>query len=163
MKNSSLIFLSIISSLCFYSCSSSNDEARKKEILEEMADKPATKEELLLIGKWKLSIQQNKAVPSEKIDYSKQKIEIITRFESNGYFETYDTFLDPKYINSGLPKIQLRGKGQWKMSEGFLTLQHLDTENKRTEKLKVDILNEKTLEVHGAEKNTSIYKTYSSL
>jgi hypothetical protein len=163
MKNNTIILLSLLLSLIISSCSSSTEDARKKEILDEMVDKAATKEDLLLIGKWKLTLQQNKAIPAEKIDYTTQKIEIITRFEANGYFETYDTFLDPKYINSGLPKIQPRGKGQWKMAGGFLTLQHLDNDNKRSEKLKVDVLNESSLEVHGADKNTSIYKSYTAL
>jgi hypothetical protein len=161
-------FLPIIASclllFMFAACTSSTTVTTDEKALNALEDKSLTKEEKLLIGKWKLTLQENRAVAGEKIDYTTQKIEIITKFEPNGYFEVYDTFLDPNYVKSGLPKIQSRSKGQWELNKsGGLTLEYLGSDTKRTEKLIFDKITDAEMTVHGAEKNVSIYKSYKAL
>lgn len=132
---------------------------------ENNADKsePATEDnsmEETLKGRWKLTKEEHKMTREKGVQYSKQPTNVILHIQKNGYFIIYDTFIDPKWKEKGLPLIERRSKGQWQLNGKTLTLNHIDDDTSFVEKLEIAELTEKELVTHGSDKKANIYKTY---
>lgn len=130
---------------------------------EEAKKAPATEEnsmESQLNGRWKLTKEEHKMTREKGVQYSKQPTNVILHIQKNGYFTIYDTFIDPKWKDKGLPLIERRSKGQWNLSGKTLTLNHIEDDTSFAEKLEITRLNDTELVTHGSDKKANIYKTY---
>lgn len=113
-----------------------------------------------LKGRWKLTKEEHKMTREKGVQYSKQPTNVILHIQKNGYFTIYDTFIDPKWKEKGLPLIERRSKGQWQLNGKVLTLNHIEDDTSYEEKLEITTLNKTELVTRGSDKKANIYRTY---
>lgn len=113
-----------------------------------------------LQGRWKLTKEEHKMTREKGVQYSKQPTNVILHIQKNGYFIIYDTFIDPKWKEKGLPLIERRSKGQWQLTDKTLTLNYIEDDTSYAEKLEITKLSDTELVTHGSDKKANIYKTY---
>ena len=78
----------------------------------------------------------NKA-SSEENTYLKNR---VLSLEKAGYFLVYDTIIDPRFVAAGISKIQPISKGQWRIDENKLILNHLLPNISHKEIFKIELL-----------------------
>lgn len=113
-----------------------------------------------LKGRWKLTKEEHKMTREKGVQYSKQPTNVILHIQKNGYFTIYDTFIDPKWKEKGLPLIERRSKGQWQLEGKTLTLNYIEDDTSYSEKLEITTLSKTELVTRGSDKKANIYKTY---
>ena len=82
---------------------------------------------------------------------------VILSLEKTGYFSVYDTIIDSSFVAAGISKIQSISKGQWKIKEDKLILNHLLPNISHTEIFKVQQLENDILITEDKEKNKHTY------
>ncbi|MES2554803.1 MAG: lipocalin family protein [Bacteroidota bacterium] len=131
---------------------------------DSSADKPAgeqvTSTKSGILGRWKLTKEEQKTTREKGVEYSNQPTNIVLHIQKNGYFIIYDTFIDPEWKEKGLPLIQRRSKGQWKLNDKQLSLTHLMDDSSYTEELEITSITSTELITKGKDKKANIYKTY---
>jgi hypothetical protein len=65
---------------------------------------------------------------------------VILSLEKTGYFLVYDTIIDTKFVAAGIKKIQPISKGQWRVSDNKLILNHLLPNVSHKEIFKIKLL-----------------------
>jgi hypothetical protein len=113
-----------------------------------------------IMGRWKLTKQEQMKSPEAGVQYSNQPTNIILHLQKNGYFIIYDTFIDPSWKEKGLPLILQRSKGQWELNGKQLSLTHLSDDSTYSEVLEVTSIDDHQLVTRGKDKKSNIYKTY---
>lgn len=130
----------------------------------ESADKPAEEQSTPakdgILGRWKLTKEEQKTTREKGVEYSNQPTNIVLHIQKNGYFIIYDTFIDPAWKEKGLPLIQRRSKGQWALEGKQLSLTHLMDDSSYTEELEITSITSTELITKGKDKKANIYKTY---
>ncbi|ASS48720.1 MAG: hypothetical protein A3D31_06775 [Candidatus Fluviicola riflensis] len=130
----------------------------------ESTDKPVgeqvTSAKESIIGRWKLTKEEQKTTREKGVEYSTQPTNIVLHIQKNGYFIIYDTFIDPEWKEKGLPLIQRRSKGQWKLNDKQLLLTHLMDDSSYTEDLEITSITSTELITKGKDRKANIYKTY---
>ncbi len=82
---------------------------------------------------------------------------VILSLEKTGYFLVYDTIIDSRFVAAGISKIQPISKGQWKVKEDKLILNHLLPNISHTEIFKVRQLENDILITEDKEKIKHTY------
>lgn len=84
---------------------------------------------------------------------------VILSLEKTGYFLVYDTIIDERFVAAGISKIQPISKGQWKLADNKLILNHLLPNVSHTEIFKINLLESDILITEDKEKikHTYIY------
>lgn len=113
-----------------------------------------------LEGKWKLQKEERTSTREKGVPYADQPTYVILHIQKGGYFLIYDTFIDPSWKNKGLPMINERSHGQWKIEGKTLTLNHLKNDTSYMEKLQISQLDDQTLITQGSDRKSNVYKTY---
>ncbi|MDF3026246.1 MAG: hypothetical protein K0S23_553 [Fluviicola sp.] len=148
MKQSAINFLPFFILLLFASCS-----AETKEV------KNATKQgEISITGRWILIKSEDAGM--RKTDHQNQPSDVVLNFKKNGFFIIYDTLVDPAWRKKGLPLIQRRTSGQWKLKGNVLTMVHDEKDTSYSETFKIIRCNGKELVTERSNKKTMIYRTY---
>jgi hypothetical protein len=114
----------------------------------------------VIVGRWKLTKQERSKSAEKGVPYADQPTSIILHIQDNGYFTIYDTFIDPKWKSKGLPLIQRRSKGQWKLDGKQLVLMHLSDDTSYTEQVEITTINSDELITRGQNQKSNVYKTY---
>lgn len=148
MKQSTINLLSFLILLLFASCST---DSQKTEDTAEQKMIPIT-------GRWVLIKSEDS--DSRKTDHQNQPSDVVLNIQKNGFFIVYDTFVDPKWRKKGLPLIQERTSGQWKLEDSLLTMIHRDKDTSFSENFKIKVCNGKELITERSNKKTTVYKTY---
>lgn len=148
MKRSKFSLLSIFTMLLLASCSTEPKEVEKE----------AEKDKMSVTGRWVLIKSEDSG--SRKTDHQNQPSDVILNMRKNGFFIVYDTFVDPKWRKKGLPLIQERTSGQWKLEDSILTMVHEDKDTSYSENFKVVRCDGKELVTERSNKKTTIYRTY---
>lgn len=125
------------------SCSSKSGE--KKEVKEISFDENS------LSKRWMLHDDQNK---------KNEAIEVILSMEKNGYFMIYDTVTDKKFIDAGINKIQPISKGQWKINDQKLVLNHIMDDSTRVEEFTIQSLDPDKLVIIGSNNKKHTYLSH---
>lgn len=144
MKTSIAIIFKLgffVSILILGSCTSAPEQG-------ENSVKENTIKEESIAKRWTLS---DKTVEKE------QAMEIILSMENNGYFMVYDTITDKNFIEAGINKIQPVSKGQWKVKENKLVLNHIGNDSSHVEEFSIKSLNANTLVLVGSNHKTHTY------
>jgi hypothetical protein len=149
MKHSSINLLSLFVLLLLASCSTESKEVK---------DVP-TKTTLSVTGRWVLIKSEDS--DSRKTDHQHQPSDVILDFKKNGFFIIYDTLVDPKWRKKGLPLIEKRTSGQWKLEDSLLTMIHDDDKDSAfSEEFKIVRCDGKELITERSNKKTTVYRTY---
>lgn len=143
----SLLFSPVF--VIFTACSGNNKPAVKETVDEETVS---------IQGKWVLIKSEDSN--SRKKNHQNQPSNVILDFQKNGFFIVYDTFVDPAWRKKGLPLIQKRASGQWKLQKSDLTMIYRDKDSTRTEKFKIVRCSEKELVTQRSGNKKTIYRTY---
>ena len=129
--------LAIIFSI--FSCSNSNDGIKNSTVFESK----------LIARKWKLASDSNN---------KKHPALIIMSMHENGYFQIYDSIIDPKIISAGINKIQFISRGQYKFDGKKLVLTHFEEEiDNYKETFNVPTLTDEKLILIGKNKKINTY------
>jgi hypothetical protein len=137
MKKRLFTFLPIafIAMLSFVSCSESEE--------------PAVFESKLIARKWKLSSDPNRKTPPSLL---------VMSMHQNGYFQIYDSIVDPKFIDAGINKIQFVSRGQYNFDGKKLLLNHFEEGGKnKKETFEVTILTDQKMTLVSHDKKTRNY------
>jgi hypothetical protein len=118
------------------------------------------KDPTAIVGRWKLTKEERSRSHEKGVQYANQPTNVILHIQNNGYFIIYDTFIDPKWKTKGLPLIQRRSKGQWKLEGKDLRLTYLNDDTSFTEKVEITSLDTDELVTRGHDKKSNVYKTY---
>ncbi|MBI1838519.1 MAG: hypothetical protein HYR91_14745 [Flavobacteriia bacterium] len=102
-----------------------------------------------IVGKWKL-IQ-------EKSDGSS---DVMLHIEKSGYFEVNTVLNDPKFAKAGIDKIQPISKGQWKIENGVLILNHINQDQIKKEDFEIIKCDSENLKIQNKNKNIHSYIPY---
>lgn len=148
MKQSAVNFLFIFILLLSASCSTDNQELGNTE----------EQKKLSITGRWVLI--QSEETGSQKTNHQNQPSDVILNLQKNGFFIVYDTFVDPKWRKKGLPLIQERTSGQWKLEDSTLIMTHQDQDTSYMEQFKIKACDGKELITERSNKKTTVYKTY---
>ncbi len=111
-----------------------------------------------LSGRWVLIKSEDSG--SRKTNHQNQPSDVILNIRKNGYFIVYDTFVDPKWRKKGLPLIQERTSGQWKLEDSLLTMIHQDKDTSYSEDFKIVRCDGAELVTERSNKKTTVYRTY---
>lgn len=130
------------------------------ESTEKTAEEQVTSEKTGILGRWKLTKEEQKTTREKGVQYADQPTNVVLHIQKNGYFTIYDTFIDPKWKEKGLPLIQRRSKGQWTLEGKQLSLTHLMDDSSYTEELEITSITSSELITKGKDKKANIYKTY---
>ncbi|MDH4474238.1 MAG: lipocalin family protein [Fluviicola sp.] len=130
------------------------------ESADKSAEEQVTSEKDGILGRWKLTKEEQKTTREKGVEYSNQPTNIVLHIQKNGYFIIYDTFIDPTWKEKGLPLIQRRSKGQWSLNGKQLSLTHLMDDSSYTEELEITSITSTELITKGKDKKANIYKTY---
>lgn len=65
---------------------------------------------------------------------------VVLSLEKAGYFLVYDTIIDSRFVAAGISKIQPISKGQWRLDENNLILNHLLPNINHKEIFKIELL-----------------------
>ncbi len=87
----------------------------------------------LLSNKWVLANERGKLEKG-------LATHVILSLEKTGYFLVYDTIIDERFVAAGISKIQPISKGQWRLKENKLILNHLLPNISHTEIFKINLL-----------------------
>jgi uncharacterized protein YcfL len=148
MKQLITIHLSFFVLLLLASCSAETKEAKN-----------ATKQgEISITGRWVLIKSEDAGI--RKKDHQNQPSDVVLNFRKNGFFIIYDTFVDPAWRKKGLPLIQRRTSGQWKLDGDALTMIYDEKDTSYSENFKIVRCNGKELVTERSNKKTTIYRTY---
>jgi len=134
--------------LLFTSCSTEDQDV----------EKTAVQKELSITGRWVLIKSEDSG--SRKTNHQNQPSDVVLDIRKNGFFIVYDTFVDPKWRKKGLPLIQERTSGQWKLEDSLLTMIHQDKDTSFSEDFKVLRCDGKELVTERSNKKTTVYRTY---
>ncbi len=148
MKRSTITQLSFLILLFLASCSTD---------VQKVENAPEQKK-MSITGRWILIKSEDSG--SRKINHQNQPSDVVLNIRKNGFFIVYDTFIDPKWRKKGLPLIQERTSGQWKLEDSLLTMIHDDKDTSFSEKFKVVRCNGTELVTERSNKKTTIYRTY---
>lgn len=148
MKQSTVNLLSFFFLLLLVSCSAETKEVKNASKQGENA----------ITGRWILIKSEDAG--SRKTNHQNQPSDVVLNFKKNGFFIIYDTFVDPKWRKKGLPLIQQRTSGQWKLEGSVLTMIHDEKDTSYTERFKIVRCNGKELVTERSNKKTTIYRTY---
>jgi hypothetical protein len=91
------------------------------------------------ITKSRLSKKWVLANESGKVDKG-SATHVVLSLEKTGYFLVYDTIIDSKFVTAGIRKIQPISKGQWRVVENKLILNHLLPNISHKEIFKIELL-----------------------
>lgn len=148
MKHSTLNLLAtLLLLLLLASCST---DSKKLETIPT--------EQLSVTGRWVLIKSEDS--DSRKTDHQHQPSDVVLNFKKNGFFIIYDTLVDPKWRKKGLPLIEKRTSGQWKLEDSLLTMIHDDKDTSFTEEFKIVRCDGKELITERSNKKTTVYRTY---
>ncbi len=111
-----------------------------------------------IIGRWVLIKSEDS--DSRKTDHQNQPSDVILNIQKNGFFIVYDTLVDPKWRKKGLPLIQERTSGQWKLQDSLLTMMHEDKDTSFAEDFKVIRCDGNELVTERSNKKKTVYRTY---
>lgn len=111
-----------------------------------------------ITGRWVLIKSEDSG--SRKKDHQNQPSDVILNIRKNGFFIVYDTFVDPKWRKKGLPLIQERTSGQWKLEDSLLTMVHQDKDTSYSEGFKIVRCDGTELITERSNRKTTIYRTY---
>lgn len=149
MKYSTRNLLYLFSLLLLASCTTD---------VKDVKNAPAAKE-ISVIGRWVLIKSEDS--DSRKTDHQNQPSDVVLNFKKNGFFIIYDTLVDPKWRKKGLPLIEKRTSGQWKLEDSLLTMIHDDDkDNSFSEEFKILRCDGKELITERSNKKTTVYRTY---
>ena len=148
MKRSTVSLLSFYLLLLLASCSTESKEV----------EKAAEQEKMSVTGRWVLIKSEDSG--SRKTNHQNQPSDVILNMRKNGFFIVYDTFVDPKWRKKGLPLIQERTSGQWKLEDSLLTMIHEDKDTSYSEDFKVIRCDGNELVTERSNKKTIVYRTY---
>ncbi|WP_430402100.1 hypothetical protein [Fluviicola sp.] len=149
MKYSTRNLLYLFSLLLLASCTTD---------VKEVENTPAAKE-ISVVGRWVLIKSEDS--DSRKTDHQHQPSDVVLNFKKNGFFIIYDTLVDPKWRKKGLPLIEKRTSGQWKLEDSLLTMIHDDDkDNSFSEEFKILRCDGKELITERSNKKTTVYRTY---
>lgn len=147
MKHSTRNLLATLLLLLLASCSTDSKE------VETIPTEPIS-----VNGRWVLIKSEDS--DSRKTDHQHQPSDVVLNFKKNGFFIIYDTLVDPKWRKKGLPLIEKRTSGQWKLEDSLLTMIHDDKDTSFTEEFKIVRCDGKELITERSNKKTTVYKTY---
>lgn len=147
MKHSTRNLLATLLLLLLASCSTDSKE------VETIPTEPIS-----VTGRWVLIKSEDS--DSRKTDHQHQPSDVVLNFKKNGFFIIYDTLVDPKWRKKGLPLIEKRTSGQWKLEDSLLTMIHDDKDTSFTEEFKIVRCDGKELITERSNKKTTVYKTY---
>lgn len=147
MKHSTRNLLATLLLLLLASCSTDSKEV-----------KTIPTEPISVTGRWVLIRSEDS--DSRKTDHQHQPSDVVLNFKKNGFFIIYDTLVDPKWRKKGLPLIEKRTSGQWKLEDSLLTMIHDDKDTSFTEEFKIVRCDGKELITERSNKKTTVYKTY---
>lgn len=91
------------------------------------------------------------------VDYTGKPTAVSLTLKDNGYFIFFDKITDEKMNESGVGKIQERYKGQYKLNDNKLTMNHYEGDSLITEIYSVEKISEKEL-VLKENSNTQYFK-----
>jgi hypothetical protein len=148
MKYPTAILVSACILLLFSSCSTDTSEAKKSN----------EQQKLSVTGRWVLIKSEDSG--SRKKDHQNQPSDVILNIQKNGFFIVYDTFVDPKWRKKGLPLIQERTSGQWKLDDSLFTMMHQNKDTSFTEDFKILRCDGDELVTERSNKKMIIYRTY---
>jgi hypothetical protein len=128
--------------LSTHSCSDSKNNSDETPVFESK----------LIAKKWTLASDPNKKTPASLV---------IMSIHENGYFQVYDSIIDPKFINAGINKIQFISRGQYNFDGKKLILNHFDDNGKNNkESFKVPTLTDEKLILIDLNKISHTYSTH---
>jgi hypothetical protein len=113
-----------------------------------------------IVGRWKLTKEERFKSDEKGVEYANQPTNVILHLQNSGYFIIYDTFIDPEWKSKGLPLIQRRSKGQWKLAGKELRLTHLSDDSSYVERVEITSLDDDQLVTLGQDRKSNVYKTY---
>jgi len=148
MKHSISNLLTVFIILLLTSCSTGTKKG--ENALEET--------KISVTGRWVLI--KSEGSDSRKTNHQHQPSDVVLNFKKNGFFIIYDTLVDPKWRKKGLPLIEKRTSGQWKLEDSLLTMIHDDKDTSFTEEFKIVRCDGKELITERSNKKTTIYRTY---
>lgn len=148
MKHSISNLLTVAIILLLTSCSTGTKEG--ENVPEETT--------ISVTGRWVLIKSEDSG--SRKTDHQHQPSDVVLNFKKNGFFIIYDTLVDPKWRKKGLPLIEKRTSGQWKLEDSLLTMIHDDKDTSFSEEFKIIRCDGKELITERSNKKTTIYRTY---
>jgi hypothetical protein len=148
MKHSTRNLLSIFVLLLLASCSTEPKEAENVPVQEPLS----------VTGRWVLI--KSEGSDSRKTNHQHQPSDVVLNFKKNGFFIIYDTLVDPKWRKKGLPLIEKRTSGQWKLEDSLLTMIHDDKDTSFTEEFKIVRCDGKELITERSNKKITVYRTY---
>lgn len=148
MKHSAVNLLSLFILLIFASCTTDT---------KEVENTPEQKK-ISITGRWILIKSEDSG--SRKTNHQNQPSDVVLNFKKNGFFIIYDTLVDPKWRKKGLPLIERRTSGQWKLEDSLLTMIHEEKDSSYIEKFKIKICDGNQLVTERSNKKTMIYRTY---
>lgn len=148
MKRSTINLLSLFILLFFASCSTDT---------EKVENTPEQKK-LSIIGRWVLIKSEDSGF--RKTIHQNQPSDVILNIQKNGFFIVYDTLVDPKWRKKGLPLIQERTSGQWKLEDSLLTMIHEDKDTSFMEDFRIVRCDGSELVTERSNKKTTVYRTY---
>ncbi len=147
MKRSTVNLLSFFILLLFASCSTGNQEVENTKEQKKIS----------IIGRWVLIKSEDS---SRKKNHQNQPSDVVLNIQKNGFFIVYDTFVDPKWRKKGLPLIQERTSGQWKIEDSLFTMIHEDKDTSYSEEFKIVRCDGTELVTERSNKKTLVYRTY---
>lgn len=148
MKRSTGNLLSIFILLLFASCSTDTQKVENTPVQKKIS----------IVGRWVLIKSEDS--DSRKTDHQNQPSDVVLNIRKNGFFIVYDTLVDPKWRKKGLPLIEKRTSGQWKLEDSLLTMIHQDKDTAFTEDFKVVRCDGVELVTERSNKKTTVYRTY---
>jgi hypothetical protein len=148
MKLSTVNLLSFFILLLSAACSTDNQEVENTGV----------KKVLSITGRWVLIKSEDSG--SRKTNHQNQPSDVVLNIQKNGFFMVYDTFVDPKWRKKGLPLIQERTSGQWKLEDSLLTMIHQDKDTSFSEEFKILRCDGAELVTERSNKKTTVYRTY---
>ncbi|WP_294672163.1 hypothetical protein [uncultured Fluviicola sp.] len=148
MKQSTINLLLFFTLLLFVSCSTNTEKVETKTEQKKMS----------IIGRWVLIKSEDSGF--RKTDHQNQPSDVVLNIQKNGFFIVYDTLVDPKWRKKGLPLIQERTSGQWKLEDSLLTMIHDDKDTSFTEDFKIVRCDGDELVTERSNKKTTVYRTY---
>lgn len=148
MKQSTINLLTLFILLLFVSCSTDTKTIENTPEQKNMS----------IIGRWVLIKSEDSDF--RKTDHQNQPSDVVLNIQKNGFFIVYDTLVDPKWRKKGLPLIQERTSGQWKLEDSLLTMIHDDKDTSFMENFKIIRCNGVELVTERSNKKTTVYRTY---
>lgn len=97
---------------------------------------------------------------SDKAGEKEKTMEIILSMKENGYFMIYDTIIDKKFIEAGINKIQPISKGQWKLKEEKLILNHIQNDSSHVEEFSIKSMDANKLVLVGSNNKSHTYLSH---